>query len=196
MIYYNYVPSDPSQVLVRVHIFLNTSLTESFGIAILEAACAGLYVVSTRVDGVSEVLPPNMVSFARPDGVDVLRACVEAIARLRAGMHGPHHAHERVRNFYGWEWAADRMERVYETLMVTPQRDFWTRIQRPVVYFHVWPNSNHSSVQDYGPGSIRGAYIHNDLDRRVPLPPITRVVAASRRPRLRAKRKGYLILSA
>jgi phosphatidylinositol N-acetylglucosaminyltransferase subunit A len=43
--------------LIRGHIFLNTSLTESFGIAILEAACAGLYVVSTRVGGVPEVLP-------------------------------------------------------------------------------------------------------------------------------------------
>lgn len=44
-------------MLTQGHIFLNTSLTESFGIAILEAACAGLYVVSTQVGGVPEVLP-------------------------------------------------------------------------------------------------------------------------------------------
>lgn len=44
-------------MLTRGHIFLNTSLTEAFGLAILEAACAGLYVVSTRVGGVPEVLP-------------------------------------------------------------------------------------------------------------------------------------------
>lgn len=48
-------------------IFLNTSLTESFGIAILEAACAGLYVVSTKVGGVPEVLPEGMISFANPE---------------------------------------------------------------------------------------------------------------------------------
>lgn len=48
-------------------IFLNTSLTEAFGIAILEAACAGLYVVSTRVGGVPEVLPKDMISFANPE---------------------------------------------------------------------------------------------------------------------------------
>ena len=42
-------------VLVRGHIFLNCSLTESFCIAILEAACCGLFVVSTRVGGVPEV---------------------------------------------------------------------------------------------------------------------------------------------
>ena len=46
---------------------MNTSLTESFGIAILEAACVGLYVVSTRVGGVPEVLPSDMISFANPD---------------------------------------------------------------------------------------------------------------------------------
>jgi phosphatidylinositol glycan class A protein len=46
---------------------MNTSLTESFGIAILEAACAGLYVVSTRVGGVPEILPKDLISFAEPN---------------------------------------------------------------------------------------------------------------------------------
>ena len=48
-------------------IYLNTSLTEAFGIGLLEAACAGLYIVSTRVGGVPEVLPEDMISFANPD---------------------------------------------------------------------------------------------------------------------------------
>ena len=46
---------------------MNTSLTESFGIAILEAASAGLYDVSTRVGGVPEILPDDIISFANPD---------------------------------------------------------------------------------------------------------------------------------
>lgn len=54
-------------VLVRGSIYLNTSLTEAFGIGILEAACTGLYIVSTKVGGVPEVLPTDMVSFANPD---------------------------------------------------------------------------------------------------------------------------------
>jgi phosphatidylinositol N-acetylglucosaminyltransferase subunit A len=40
---------------VRGHVFLNCSLTESFCIAILEAASCGLFVVSTNVGGVPEV---------------------------------------------------------------------------------------------------------------------------------------------
>ena len=55
------------QVLNQGSIFMNTSLTESFGIATLEAACTGLYVVSTRVGGVPEILPEDLISFANPD---------------------------------------------------------------------------------------------------------------------------------
>jgi glycosyltransferase involved in cell wall biosynthesis len=58
---------DVLSVLSRGQIFMNTSLTEAFGIAILEAACAGLYVVSTRVGGVPEILPEDMISFAEPE---------------------------------------------------------------------------------------------------------------------------------
>lgn len=56
-----------SQLLVQGHIFLNSSLTEAFGIGILEAACCGLFIVSTRVGGVPEILPDGMISFAEPE---------------------------------------------------------------------------------------------------------------------------------
>ncbi len=55
------------QVLVRGHIFLNCSLTEAFCIAILEAACCGLFCVSTRVGGVPEVLPMDFIRLAEPN---------------------------------------------------------------------------------------------------------------------------------
>ncbi|KAJ4460389.1 putative Phosphatidylinositol N-acetylglucosaminyltransferase subunit A [Paratrimastix pyriformis] len=42
------------------HIFLNCSLTEAFCIAILEAAAAGLFVVSTDVGGVPVRMPPAL----------------------------------------------------------------------------------------------------------------------------------------
>ena len=52
---------------MKGHIFLNTSLTEAFCIAIVEAASCGLLVVSTRVGGVPEVLPQQMIRMAKPD---------------------------------------------------------------------------------------------------------------------------------
>lgn len=66
-------------VLCRGHIFLNTSLTESFCIAILEAACCGLLVVTTDVGGVPEVLPPHMAYLAKPDEKSIVRQLRAAI---------------------------------------------------------------------------------------------------------------------
>lgn len=53
--------------LIKGHIFLNTSLTEAFCIAIVEAASCGLLVVSTDVGGIPEVLPRHMTIFANPN---------------------------------------------------------------------------------------------------------------------------------
>lgn len=60
-------PADVNATLRRGQIYLNTSLTEAFGTSIIEAACSGLLVVSTRVGGVPEVLPGDMVEFAKAD---------------------------------------------------------------------------------------------------------------------------------
>lgn len=125
-------PGQVRDVLVRGSIFLNTSLTESFGIAILEAVCAGLYVVSTRVGGVPEILPPDMISLARPDEDDVLRALGDAIAIISRGEHDPWKAHERVRDIYSWSDVALRTEKVYKSVIQLPTRDFWTRMNRTV----------------------------------------------------------------
>lgn len=45
------------EILSSGDIFLNTSVSEAFCIAILEAASCGLYVCSTNVGGISEILP-------------------------------------------------------------------------------------------------------------------------------------------
>ncbi len=70
-------------VLCRGHIFLNTSLTESFCIAILEAACCGLLVVSTDVGGVPEVLPPHMAYLAKPDEKSILLQLRKAVLNVK-----------------------------------------------------------------------------------------------------------------
>lgn len=53
--------------LVRGHIFLNTSLTEAYCMAIVEAAASGLQVVSTKVGGIPEVLPPELITLSEPN---------------------------------------------------------------------------------------------------------------------------------
>lgn len=61
--------TDVSKVLNSGDIFLNTSLTEAFCMAIVEAACCGLDIVSTNVGGIPEVLPNGMISLSDPDEI-------------------------------------------------------------------------------------------------------------------------------
>ncbi|KAI0827160.1 transferase [Trametes gibbosa] len=123
-------PVRHSDVLTQGTIFMNTSLTEAFGIAIVEAACAGLYVVSTRVGGVPETLPEHMISFANPDEDDVVRAVSEAIERVSTGKHDSAGAHERIKGFYDWKEITQRTETVYDSVMNSAPVDFWTRLRR------------------------------------------------------------------
>ncbi|KAK7059722.1 phosphatidylinositol N-acetylglucosaminyltransferase subunit A [Favolaschia claudopus] len=122
--------TDVCSVLTQGSIYMSTALTESFGIAILEAACAGLYVVSTRVGGVPEILPKDMISFANPDEDDVCRAIGEAIRIVSEGKHDPILAHERIKTFYDWEQVAERTEAVYDAALKAPAIDLWERMQR------------------------------------------------------------------
>jgi phosphatidylinositol glycan class A protein len=68
-------------VLLRGHLFLNTSYTESFGVALLEAAACGLHVVSTCVGGIPEVLPPDMITFTSPEDATSSESLVDALTR-------------------------------------------------------------------------------------------------------------------
>ncbi|KAL5965046.1 Phosphatidylinositol N-acetylglucosaminyltransferase subunit A, partial [Taenia solium] len=83
-------------VLVRGDIFLNVSLTESFCIAIVEAASCGyvscsvissssscrLLVVSTKVGGVPEVLPPHMIRLSPVSASGLASTLANAIEEI------------------------------------------------------------------------------------------------------------------
>jgi phosphatidylinositol N-acetylglucosaminyltransferase subunit A len=92
---------DVRNVLVKGHIFLNTSLTEAFCIAILEAASCGLLVVSTNVGGITEVLPKDMIYLADPKDKSLIKATQNAIADI--GIMDSNKMHERVKELYSWE---------------------------------------------------------------------------------------------
>ncbi|EGD81938.1 hypothetical protein PTSG_02624 [Salpingoeca rosetta] len=72
---------DVPAVLGRGAVFLNCSRTESFCMAILEAASCGLHVVTTNVGGVPEVLPPSMCDLCNPDPEELAAAVLRALNR-------------------------------------------------------------------------------------------------------------------
>lgn len=115
-------------VLCQGHIFLNSSLTESFCIAILEAAACGLFVVSTRVGGVPEVLPPDMIQFAREITPEALAEAVLA-AVPRVPQVDRQQFHARVADMYNWHAVAARTERVYATVLAQPEMSLLHRLQ-------------------------------------------------------------------
>lgn len=115
------------EVLTRGHLFLNCSLTEAFCIAILEAVSCGLFVVSTRVGGVPEILPPHLINFAEPNVASIVSALDAAIPRVieargRAPSSYPFALHQQVKAMYNWHEVAERTERVYTQALLDAQR--------------------------------------------------------------------------
>ncbi|KAH6569650.1 hypothetical protein BASA60_008159 [Batrachochytrium salamandrivorans] len=122
--------SDIRNLLVQGHIFLNTSLTEAFCIAIVEAASCGLLVVSTRVGGVPEVLPDDMVIFAHPDGNELVQAVRVAIDAIKHNRIDSFSFHRRVSQMYSWSNVAGRTEEVYKSVMEVGEISLAERLQR------------------------------------------------------------------
>jgi phosphatidylinositol glycan class A protein len=117
-------------VLIRGHVFLNCSLTESFCIAILEAASCGLLVVSTNVGGVPEVLPPDMMLLAEPSVSSLVTKLKSAIQR----QAGPDAAdawdfHRRVDKMYSWTRVAKETTGVYEEVMDRGRLSYMERLE-------------------------------------------------------------------
>ncbi len=114
-------------VLVRGDIFLNCSLTESFCIAILEAACCGLLVVSTNVGGVPEVLPVDMIMLSNPTVVSMVN-CVRKAVQVDRTDAVAYEQHQRIRDVYSWERVAEETILVYEKVLCQPRRGFLERM--------------------------------------------------------------------
>ncbi|BFG34917.1 hypothetical protein CerSpe_211910 [Prunus speciosa] len=120
--------SQVRSVLITGHIFLNSSLTEAFCIAILEAASCGLLTVSTRVGGVPEVLPDDMIVLAKPDPSDMVQAIKKAISILP--KIDPQEMHNRMKELYNWHDVAKRTEIVYDRALKFSNQNFLQRLSR------------------------------------------------------------------
>ncbi|KAJ3196065.1 hypothetical protein HK101_010166 [Irineochytrium annulatum] len=103
-----------ADVLVQGHIFLNTSLTEAFCIAIVEAASCG-----TRVGGIPEVLPDDMIVFAEPAENDLVEGIKHAIKLIKDDAIDPYKIHNDIKSMYSWSDVAERTERVYNRIVNT-----------------------------------------------------------------------------
>ncbi|XP_058465005.1 phosphatidylinositol N-acetylglucosaminyltransferase subunit A isoform X2 [Malaya genurostris] len=135
--------SQVRDVLTQGHIFLNTSLTEAYCMAIVEAASCGLQVVSTRVGGIPEVLPESLILLTDPTVKSLYRGLLVAIQKeankrqlvcmdMNGGLDGlgewkdsrtgtvlcPFERNNIVANLYNWDNVTVRTEKVYRKVLL------------------------------------------------------------------------------
>ena len=107
--------SQVRHVLNKGHIFLNTSLTEAYCMAIVEAAACGLQVVSTKVGGIPEVLPEDLIYLVEPTVQALIEGLEFAIKDYREGnTKCPFEMNKRISLFYNWFNITKRTEIVYD----------------------------------------------------------------------------------
>lgn len=126
------------KVMTKGQIYLNCSLTEAFCMTIVEAASCGLFIVSTRVGGIPEVLPDDMIRLMEPTSSSVFETLCNFIDEYESGrlrLVRPEN-HSRVRNMYYWPDIACRTEIVYDDVL---NRQRPTLNQRLKNYFRCGP---------------------------------------------------------
>ncbi len=126
-------------VMIQGQIYLNTSLTESFCIAIVEAASAGLYTIATDVGGVGEVLPEYMVRLVNPDKESIITAIKETIKNYDKLKEKIKNNYKALKSIYNWDKVAKKTMLVYDKALQKTDLSFITRIKKIFTVGHLSP---------------------------------------------------------
>ena len=117
-------------IMIKGNIYLNTSLTESFCIAIVEAASTGLYTIATDVGGVGEVLPDNMVKLVNADKDSIIKGIKESIEMYENIKNNTNDFNAVLKDAYNWDKVAHKTIQVYNKAMMVKDRSYITRIKK------------------------------------------------------------------
>ena len=111
---------DIAELLATFDLFVSTSESESFGMAIVEAMAAGLPVVATETEGARELIVPEVTGRLVP--VDDVGAIAESTGELlsdpaeRARLGA--NAQQVARQRFGLEQMVQKTERLYEEVVL------------------------------------------------------------------------------
>lgn len=115
--------------LKKGDIYLNTSLTEAFCIAILEAASSGLFVVSTDIGGVAEVLPRHMRILVDSNLQSIINGINHALKNIDKIKKFTPYNHLMLKDKYNWYYTTKITENIYENC-VKVEHNFVKRFER------------------------------------------------------------------
>jgi phosphatidylinositol glycan class A protein len=125
--------------MIKGQIYLNTSLTESFCIAIVEAASAGLYTIATDVGGVGEVLPEYMVKLVKPNKESIINAIKDTIKNYENLKEKTKDNYKVLKSIYNWDKVAKKTKLVYQRALKKNDFSFITRIKKIFTVGHMSP---------------------------------------------------------
>jgi phosphatidylinositol glycan class A protein len=119
-------------------IFLNTSISEAFCLAILEAAACGLHVISTNVGGISEILPSDAVTLCQPTPDSILenlRTLIDNKIYLNKTNSRP-----IIEQSYDWNIVAKDTVKIYTHVIANAKREnycllAWRMLTEDFCYF-------------------------------------------------------------
>lgn len=109
--------SEVPDVLRKGHFFLNCSLTDAFCVSIVEAASCGLYVISSDVGGVPEVLLEEHRTLCPPCAQELAQAVLEAIEKEPI-MDAPH---QKISEVLSWDKVSDQLIDLYSSATKKPK---------------------------------------------------------------------------
>ena len=107
--------------LAEIDVFVNPSLTESFGVAVLEASTTGCAVIASRAGGLPEVVQEEKTGLlCKPDDTSDLTECMSRMVmhpgmRERMGRAGA----SFVQSEYDWEKCLQQMIQHYQEIQRT-----------------------------------------------------------------------------
>ena len=125
------------EFMIQGHIYLNTSLTESFCIAIVEAASTGLYTIATDVGGVGEVLPENMVKLVNADKKSIIQGIKETLEKFDQIKDKTKDYSNVLKSAYNWDKVSHKTLQVYKKAMCYKDRSIITRMKKALGIGHI-----------------------------------------------------------
>lgn len=110
--------NDIPDVLSSFDIFVHPSLSESFGLSIIEAMAAGKPVVATFVGGIPEIIPNNNFGLLVPPSCPdkLAQAILELVNDSREARRVSANASKRVTEFFGIDNFAKNHQKLYSYL--------------------------------------------------------------------------------